>query len=419
MNDRVPAIDGGRRPWTRPDLGLGRDNGLLFWAHLLQGGAFAVQITLWTLFIRSLGASPQQIGAVVGGAAVARTILAIPAGALVDRLTPKPIMLVGSALPVVGTLILVVATEWWHALAGALFLEMSGIAIPAVSVYIAATTPESRRTHAYTYIYTIATQIGLTVMPVFGGLLADSLGFRAVYAVSAALFAASIGFFLLLRGTRGTDSRDDDEIGTTPGYRQLLRSPAVGVVIGFHVLVPLLPYVAIALLPNFLNEVRGLSYSTIGLLGSIGSGVGLGLSLLVSHWRRLSSPFVSIALCLGLASTGFALFLSSGAFVAVVVAYMLRSTIGPVWSLMAASVAEVTPERLRGRAYGICEMGAGVGDIAAPFLSGTLYARDPHLPLWFGLVTTAPLAAVSLVVNRLRPRRVPATPGTPVETRNV
>lgn len=414
MTDRATRLGNRRRSRFQPGLGLSRDNGLLFWAHLFQGGAFAVQATLWTLFIRSLGASPQQIGAVVGGAAVARTILAVPAGILIDRISPKPVIVAASVLPVIGTLMLVAATEWWHALAGALVLELSAIAIPAVSVYIAASTPENRRTHAYTYIFTIATQIGMTIMPVFGGLLADSLGFRAVYTVSAALFASSIVFFVLLHGTTRTKDSDkmEDSTRPVPGYRYLLTSPAVRVVVGFHLFVPLLPFVALALLPNFLNEVRGLSYSTIGLLGSIGSAAGLVVSLLISHWRRLAQPFVSIGLCLALISLSFAVFLSSGTFGAIVIAYMLRSTVSPVWSLMAAAVAHVTPERMRGRAYGLCELSAGVGDIGAPLLSGTLYARDPFLPLWFGLLTTAPLAAISLVVHRLRSRLASEMPVT-------
>lgn len=411
LNDRLTG-PGDRRLRLRVNLGLGRDNWLLFWAHLLQGGAFAVQATLWTLFIRSLGANSQQIGAVVGGAVVARTILAVPAGMLIDQISPKPVIVGASILPVIGTLLFIAATEWWHALAGALVLELSAIAIPAVSVYIAATTAEHKRTHAYTYIFTIATQIGMTIMPVFGGLLADSLGFRAVYAVSAALFASSIGFFVLLHGTTARKDADksNDATGPSPSYRYLLTSPAVRVVVAFHLFVPLLPFVAIALLPNFLNEVRDLSYSTIGLLGSMGSAAGLAVSLLISHWRRLSQPFVSIGLCLGLISLSFAILLSSGTFGAIVIAYMLRSTVSPVWSLMAAAVAHVTPERLRGRAYGLCELNVGVGDIAAPLLSGTLYARDPFLPLWFGLLTTAPLAAISLIVHRLRSRLAPAMP---------
>jgi MFS family permease len=381
--------------------------GLLFWASLLSGAGWAVQMTLWTLYIRSLGASPQQIGLVIGGAAIARTILAVPAGALVDRFSPKPVMIVAAILPVIGMSMLVVATEWWHALAGALFLEMSGIAIPAVSAYIAAAVSEERRTHAYTYVYTISTQIGLTIMPVIGGVLADQAGFRVVYVVSALLFASAIGVFLLIRPLGQQSAQDDERTLPKPGYRHLLGLPGVWIVIGFHFLVPLLPFVATALLPNFLNEERGLSYSTIGLLGSVGSAVGLGLSFLVSHWSPLGRPFIGIAVSLGLTAVGLGMFLLSGAFAVIVLGYMLRSCVGIVWSLMAAAVADVTPERLRGRAYGLCELGAGMGDIGAPLVSGSLYAADPRYPLWFGMLTTAPLAAASLLIYRFRERFAP------------
>jgi MFS transporter, DHA1 family, multidrug resistance protein len=395
--------------WRQPDLGLGRDVGLLFWANLFSGAAFAVQATLWTLFIRGLGANPQQIGVVVGGAAIARTVLAVPAGSLVDRLSPKPIILAASILPVVGTVIFIAATDWWHALAGALLLEMSGLAIPAVSAYIAAATDEERRTRAYTYVYTLSTQTGLTIMPVFGGLLAEWIGFRSVYVVSGLLFALAILFFARITNRRPVGHRDnDDGSGSArPGYRQLLQLPGVWVVVTFHLLVPLLPFIAIALLPNFLNEERGLSYATLGLLGSIGSAVGLGMSLVVSHWRPLGRPFFGMGVCLALIATGLGLFLSSGIFVVIVVAYMLRCSMGSVWSLLAAAVADVTPERLRGRAYGLCELGAGAGDVGAPLVAGALYDANPRLPLWVGMLMTAPLALSALLVHRLRDRLAP------------
>ena len=399
-----------RTRWRRDGLGLGRDVGLLFWAHLFSGAAFAVQATLWTLFIRSLGANPQQIGAVVGGAAIVRTVLAVPAGSLVDRLSPKPIIVAASILPVVGTVIFIAATEWWHALAGALLLETSGLAIPAMSAYIAAATSEEGRTRAYTYVYTLSTQVGLTIMPVFGGLLAEWIGFRAVYVVSGLLFAVAIGFFGRITNHRpvGHRDNDDDDGIERPGYRQLLQLPGVWVVVTFHLLVPLLPFIAIALLPNFLNEERGLSYATLGLLGSIGSAVGLGMSLLVSHWRPLGRPFFGMGVCLGLIATGLGLFLSSGVFVVIVIAYILRCSMGSVWSLLAAAVADVTPERLRGRAFGLCELGAGAGDIGAPLVAGSLYDADPRLPLWVGLLTTAPLAMSALIVHHLRARLIPS-----------
>lgn len=395
------------RPWwRRGDLGLGRDVGLLFWAHMFWGAGFAVQATLWTLFIRSLGANPQQIGIVVGGAAIVRTILAVPAGSLVDRVSPKPIILVASILPVAGTLIFIAATEWWHALAGALLLEMVGLSFPALSAYIATATDGPQRTRAYTYVYTLSSQIALTVLPVFGGLLAEWADFRSVYIVSMLLYAFAIVFFARITNLRPPGHASDR--GNQPGYRHLATLPGVWIVVALHVFVPLFPFIAFALMPNFLNEERGLSYATLGLLGSIGSAVGLGLSLLVSHWSPLGRPFFGMGVCLTLITVSLGLILSSDVLLVIVIAYMLRSSMGSVWALLTAAVADVTPERLRGRAFGLCELGAGASDIGAPLIAGSLYAADPRLPLWVGMLTTAPLTLTMFAIHRLRDRLAPS-----------
>jgi MFS family permease len=85
----------------------------------------------------------------------------------------------------------------------------------------------------------------------------------------------------------------------------------------------------------------------------------------------------------------------------IVVGFMLRAAANPVWSLMSAAVAQVTPERYRGRVYGLCETAAGAGDVGAPLLAGQLYSVDPRLPLVVALTTTAPLAVGAFWLHRL------------------
>ncbi|MDQ3548884.1 MAG: MFS transporter, partial [Chloroflexota bacterium] len=174
--------------------------------------------------------------------------------------------------------------------------------------------------------------------------------------------------------------------------------------LGFHLLVPLLVFTGITLLPNFMNDERGVSVATIGVLASIGAVVAFGTSLLVSHWKPLTRPFMGMTAILTIVSISMALTLSFTALPIVAFAFMLRLCFSPIWSLMASAVAEVTPERVRGRAYGLCEFGVGIGDTAAPIMSGSLYSVDHRLPLGVGLITTIPLTAAALVAHRLRRR---------------
>jgi len=394
-----------RRPWRSRDLGLGRNNGILFWVHLIWGAGFTIQAALWTIFIERLGATPAQIGLVVGGGAVVRTLLAIPAGILADRFPLKPVIIAMMAVPILGAVSLALATEWWHALFGAVLMDMSGVAIPAVSAYVAAASKPEDRTRTMTYIFSMSWLISMTVAPAIGGLLADRYGFRLVYLIGAALFAIGI-----VMATRIDNVRPTQEPATTEGdsanvgYRELIRSTGVRVILAFHLLVPLLVVIGFVLLPNFMEEERGVSVTTIGILASVGAVVAFGTSLLVSHWRPLTRPFLGMSFILTIAATSMALMLTFTALPIVAFAFMLRMSFSPIWSLMASAVAEVTPERLRGRAYGLCEFVVGIGDTAAPVTAGSLYGVDHRLPLGVGLLTTAPLALAALVAHKARGR---------------
>ncbi|MGH9175656.1 MAG: MFS transporter, partial [Vicinamibacterales bacterium] len=274
------AGSGRRRPdWLRPDLGLGRNNGLLFWAYLVWGAGFTLQIALWTIFIESLGATPAQIGLVVGGGAVVRTLLAIPAGSLADRFPLKPVMVGMMGIPILGAAGLAVATEWWHALAGAVLMDLSAVGIPATSAYIAAAARPEERTRAMTYIFNISGLLTMIVAPAIGGWLAQEAGFRVVYIVGAVLFAGGIAIVALIDDVRpAAESSDGDSAGPQLGYRDLLRLPGIRVVLGFHLAVPLFAFTGVALLPNFLKDERGLSVATIGVLASLGSIAAFGAS---------------------------------------------------------------------------------------------------------------------------------------------
>jgi MFS family permease len=404
------------RDRLRLDVGLGRNNGLLFWSQLTWGLGFALQFTLWPLFIESLGASPGQIGVVIGGAALVRTLLVIPAGALADRFSPKRLIVAAMAVPAAGMLLLALATSWWHALAGAIVLDLVGLGIPATSAYIAAASAETERTRAYTYIYTLSFAVGMTIGPAAGGWLAEAAGYRAVYTASAALVAAGAAILLFIDDIRPADDSGDEDVAQVTSYRGLLRVRAIWVVLGFHTLIPLLVFIGTPLLPNFLQDERDLGVGTIGTLGSIGAAAGFAFSLLVSHWRPLGRPFFGMATCLALIAVAYALFLASGALSVIAIAWMLRACINPIWSLLSAAVADVTPECARGRAYGLCEVGVGIGDAGAPLAAGSLYAAEHRLPLIVSLVGTVPLAVAAFVAHRLSPRLAASAQLAPAPT---
>lgn len=401
----------------QPALGLDRPIAGLFWAYLLWNVGFTLYATVWTVFVQRLGAEPAQVGLVVGAAVIGRTLLSYPAGILAGRLRPLPIVAASMALPVVGMLVLLVSGAWWHALVAAVLIELSGLGIPALSVWLASASAVGQRTRSFTYVYTVAPQAALLLGPVIGGLTADRLGFPAVFVAASAFFTVAVLVVVWLGRSRpvavvGPSSAgstvDDVTIGRgaedTPeadeSVAALLRRPAIRVVVLLHLLVPLVPFTGFVLLANFLTEERNVSLALIGTLGSVGAAAGLVASLAIGRVGAFRNPFVGVTASLAAAAVALALLQVDGPVLVLVAAFMLRALLNPVWSFLSAAVAGVTPERSRGRVFGLTETSAGAGDIAAPLAAGGLYQVDPGLPLVVSCLGTIPLAVWAWTLRR-------------------
>lgn len=301
----------------RLDPGLEPAVATLFRSWLLWNLGFGLYVTVATLYLREIGAGYDQIGLVLGGAAVGRTLLSVPAGVLADRVSPALILVTTMALPVLGMLGLLASMSWWQALLAVLVVELSGLGVPALSKLLAATASPADRTRSFSWLYTVAPQSALLVGPVLSGLLADGFGYPVVFVVAAIFFGA--GVVLLVPLVRANPEASDpitvaspeaetavsaSEVGADPNdsdgtVREALRQPGVRFVVLLHVLVPLLPYLGFILLANFLVEERGIPVATVGLFGSVSAGAALVSGLVLGRWRRLRDPFTGLALCLG------------------------------------------------------------------------------------------------------------------------
>ena len=405
------TVAGFRRRLPRgPGLGPGVTT--LFWSYLVWNLGYALYATLLTLYLQSIGLELTTIGMVVGGAAIGRMLLAVPAGALVDRTSPGPVLLATMILPVAGALVLIGAGDWWIALTGALLVELSGLGVPALSVWLAALAAADGRTRAYQWVYTVGPQVANLVGPTVAGLVAAAAGYRPVFVAAAVAFgvgAAMVGP-LVRRSHRRTPpaapdvaDQPDGAAGATVPIGVILRRPGIRLVIMLHVLVPLLPYAGFVLSGNLLVNARGLDVAVYGLLGSLASAVGLVAAVVSGRVRWLGNPFAGLAACLLAGSLALVLLLPDAGVAVLVVVYVFRGLLSPVWSYLSAAVAEVTPARVRGRVFGLTEAGAGVGDVGAPVVAGRLYAVDPLLPVVFGALTTLPLALGVAVTSRRRP----------------
>ncbi len=384
-----------------PTFNLDRDNLILFYSQLLMHLGIGLQIVLWPLFIASLGATAVQIGVVIGGAAILRTVLVIPAGTLSDRLSTRSLILMTTAMMVPGGAIIAVAQVWWQALIGALLLEIAGVGIPALSSHIAGAASSSQRTHAFSMVFSVAAGIGVLVGPPIGGIVADLTTLRFVFFLVVLLYAASFVLLFALRDIAPGEIQNCEEPAVASegngSYRDILRLPAIVGIASLHALVPLTLSTGTVLLPLFLEEVRGVSVTQLGVLGAVSAAGGILLGLIAGRIRTLRRPFSGMIVTVLLTGAGLLLLRVSDALIIIGIAFFLRGTYNVVWSMMASALSEVSPEKSRGRAYGLAEFGAGIGDTGAPLLAGWLYATREMLPLEVALILCVPLVGVMML----------------------
>ena len=126
-----------------------------------------------------------------------------------------------------------------------------------------------------------AYNLGAVSGPIIGGNLAEVYGLKTIYSVAAVLFVIStvVVFFI---------SRQPVEVHPDLQPRSyLLKNTRFMGLLGIIFFAIFATYLPQPLAPNFLQNVRGLSLSTIGILGSIGC---LGNSILVFALGRPENP---------------------------------------------------------------------------------------------------------------------------------
>jgi MFS family permease len=112
------------------------------------------------------------------------------------------------------------------------------------------------------------------------------------------------------------------------------------------------------------------------------------------------NPMIGYSLAIGAVTTGLLLFIFGGSIWFFAVAFMMRGGLLATFSVMYATLSEVTPDRVRNRAYVVAEFMAGSGFAFAPFLAGFLFDIQPVVPLAVAVCVLLPVIGAVLVLSR-------------------
>lgn len=339
------------------------------------------------IYLQELGADPLQIGGILGLGALVMTVVQIPAGIFADTKGAKIIMLASGLIAVIAAGTMFIATNLIVFAIGICLYFFSGLMMTPMARYISAI--ESN----WTFTRSLATNsalysTGIFIGPSLSGQVAAAYGLRMIFVAALIFFIISTTILIFASPQPVQPSQGRGR------YHNLIKNQEVRkflIVVSFSLFAM---YISWPLTPIFLQEIRAVSISTIGLLGSINAGGFIVLSLILgrlkARWGMLFSQFlVGISVVLLWIAVGTHWY-AIGFFLAAGYRITRITVTGHIETLVHASES--------GLAYGIAEtIGAGIMLIASP-LAGYLYGIKPDLPFSVSLaligITLIPISIV-------------------------
>ena len=338
------------------------------------------------------------------------------AGALVDRIGGRSTLAIALVLLAVGFGLFPLIREPWHAFVlAAVTGAGNGAFWPSQSALLAGLTPAARRHGAYS-IQRVSRNLGLGLGGAVGGLIATTdapTSFTVIFLLDAATFLVYVA---ILRLVPEPDRPVSD--GAAVGYREVFRDGVVLRVVGLNAVYVAAGYAVWELLPVFAKNEAAVSERQIGLIFLVNTLVivlaQLPVTKLLEGRRRMKALAAMTVVWAGamLIVLAGGLWFEAAAATAV---FMLAAIVfgfgecfhGPT---QAPLVADLAPDRLRGRYMAVGSFSWEVGFLAGPAVGGLVLHFEP-LALW-------PLAALVLVaaglgalaVERVVPRELRLTP---------
>jgi MFS family permease len=367
---------------------------LLLWG--IGEGLFAF---FQPLYLQQLGASPVQIGGILGLASLGLTVSHIPAGALADKIGRRTLMRASSVLGVVATWIMFLAPGLPLFIVGLVLYYFTAFVMSPMSSYATAARGGWTVERALTTIFAFFS-IGAILGPIIGGQLSERIGLRSIYGISSVLCVGStIVMFLLPPQPTESDS-------LRSSYKRLLSNRSFGGLLALFLITCLALCLAWPLTPNFLQNERGVSLAAIGIFGSVYSLGSVVLNLVLG---RMRSTFAFLLSQLLIGASAAILWLGTGTpwFA---LGYFLYGGYRTARAMM-TSLTETQVERSQmGLAFGLVETVGGLALLVAAPIAGLLYRAAPHLPypISMGLIALS-LIISGLYLPRLRSSTEPLT----------
>lgn len=349
---------------------------LFFWA--MGEGAF---IFVLPLYMESLGADAVQIGLMYSLSSVAMAVALIPAGLASDKFGPRSSLIAGWAAGVLAGAIMAIATsQWWFA-AGWILYGLTGWVIPPINAYITNARGNLPPERALTGVFSMF-NAGLIISPTLGGYIGEAFGLRANFVFATAMYCISTAILLFLK------YQPPHPAEHRPPFGDLVRNNHYLRFMGLVAAVMTVLYLAFAMAPKFLSDVKSVSIEQIGWIGTAGALGGVILNQLLGRRPPRQALVVATSLiglyCLLLLQAGWVGWFG--------LAFFLRASYSVTRAMVDALLTRiVTPAQL-GIAFAVSETIMTAANALAPYAAGWMYTFSPALPFQI-VMLFIPLAA--------------------------
>ncbi|MDP3683227.1 MAG: MFS transporter [Ignavibacteria bacterium] len=341
------------------------------------------------LYLQQWGADPLLIGGIYGAMGITMALAQIPAGYLSDRFGSRSIMW--------GSWILGTLAAWTMALANSLPLFVAGMVLYGLTGFVMAPMNSyitnvrgnmtvGRALAVPSGIYSLGAVIG----PIIGGLVADKLGFRAVYFIAALIFILSTAIVLFVH--KNPEVHHIDKESSNP--KGLLKNTRFIAFLGVVLITTFALYLPQPFTPSFLQNQQSLTSTTIGIMGAFGS-LGSALAMLfLSHLGSLTGFFISQIMIMVFAI----LFLKGDNNILFGLGYVFIGGYRLCRVMILSIGRSLIHPAETGLAYGLMETMNAVTLILAPILAGALYRYDPYSMYRIGLILLGIVLLINVVI---------------------
>ena len=398
-----------QNPW-RDLRGLPRGMWVLFFATLVnRAGTMALPFLV--LYLTRLGYPAGRAGLMLTVYGVSALVTAPLAGRLADRFGSLPVMKASLVSSGVVLLAFPFARGAWVPLAVALLAVTTESFRPANLSSISELVATERRKAAFA-LHRLAVNVGMSIGPALGGLLA-SASFPALFRVDGATsVAAAVLLAVFFRRTKQQTDSDAAEAGATTddtneatGIRESFLRRQFGAFADprlAYFLLSLLPLLLIlfqneSVMALFLVRDLGLTEAGYGLMFTINTALiillEVPLNSATAHWpHRRSLAVGAFLFAVGFGSYGLAS--SAWGVAAGVVVWSFGEMIMLPGS--SAYVADIAPPRKRGEYMGLYTMSFSLAFSTGPLIGMSVYERHGPRVVWAGALALGLLSAALL-----------------------